>query len=112
MLKTGQNFGLKKTSPNELHTKIADFETSVGEAFDRHETAAKDRFDEWQERTKAIILPITGYHAAKAMDKYFAGTLPFGSPKARTDIPDAFIVEAILDLASQEPLFAVAADGA
>ena len=37
--------------------------------------------------------------ACRKLTKYFAGTLPFGSPKARTDIPDAFIVEAILDLA-------------
>ncbi len=46
------------------------------------------------------------------MDKYFAGTLPFCSVKARTDIPDAFIVETILDLASQGELFAVADDAA
>ena len=102
---------LKRTSPNDLHKKIADFEHCVGEAFNKHETAAKERFEEWQRRTGAVVVPISGDHAAKAMDKYFAGDLPFGSPKARTDIPDALIAEGIFELASQDPLFAVVADG-
>jgi len=49
--------------------------------------------------------------AARVMDRYFADTLPFGSVKARTDIPDAFIVETVLDLATEGQLFAVADDG-
>jgi len=45
------------------------------------------------------------------MDKYFAGTLPFKSEKARADMPDALVVEAILDLTSKGPIFALAHDG-
>jgi hypothetical protein len=102
---------LKKTGLNELHKKIADFETSVEKEFERHESLAKQRFAEWEKRTGAVILPPAADHATKVMDKYFAGTLPFSSEKARTDIPDAFVVEAILDLTSQGPIFALAHDG-
>jgi hypothetical protein len=102
---------LKKTGLTELHRKITDFETSVEEEFDRHETLAKQRFAEWEKRTGAVILPPAADHAAKVMDKYFAGTLPFKSEKARADLPDALLVEAILDLMSQGPMFALAHDG-
>jgi hypothetical protein len=102
---------LKKTGLSELHKKITGFETSVEEEFDRHESIAKQRFAEWEKRTGAIILPPAADHTARVMDKYFAGTLPFSSEKARTDIPDALIVEAIFDLTSQGPIFALAQDG-
>jgi hypothetical protein len=102
---------LKKIAPNELHKKIADFEICAREEFDRHEDIAKQRFSELQTLTGAVIMPPAADHAAKVMDKYFAGVLPFNSEKARTDIPDAFIVEAILDLTSEGPIFALAHDG-
>jgi hypothetical protein len=102
---------LKKTAPSELHKKIADFKTCVEEEFARHETLAKQRFGEWEKRIGATILQPAADHISRVIEKYFSGTLPFGSPKARTDIPDALIVEAMLDLTSQGPIFALAHDG-
>jgi PIN domain len=102
---------LKYNVPSDLHVIIAEFETRIAEEFDRLEAVAKQRFTEWQKRTGAKIVQPAADHAARVMHKYFAGTLPFGSVKARTDIPDAFIVETILDLASQGELLAVADDG-
>jgi hypothetical protein len=90
---------LKHNVPSNLHVTIAEFETRIAEEFDRLEGVAKRRFIEWRKRTGAKIVQPAADHAARVMDKYFAGTLPFGSIKARTDIPDAFIVETILDLA-------------
>ena len=102
---------LKHNVPSDLHVTIAEFETRIVDEFDQVEAGAKQRFTEWQTRTGATIVQPADDHAARVMDKYFAGPLPFGSAKARTDIPDAFIVETILDLASQGALFAVADDG-
>ncbi|MBL8295438.1 MAG: DUF4935 domain-containing protein [Bryobacterales bacterium] len=102
---------LKQNAPSHLHVTIAEFETHIEAEFNRHEAVAKQRFTEWQKRTGAKIVQPAADHAARVLDKYFAGTLPFGSVKARTDIPDAFIVETILGLASQGELFAVANDG-
>ena len=102
---------LKQNVPSHLHVTVAEFEQRIVGEFDKLEAAAKQRFAEWQKRTKATIVQPAADHAAKVMDKYFAGTLPFGSVKARTDIPDAFIVETILDRASHGQLFAVADDG-
>ena len=102
---------LRHNVPSNFHVTIADFETRIVEEFDRLEAVAKERFTEWQKRTGAKIVQPAADHAARVMDKYFAGTLPFGSVKARTDIPDAFIVETMLDLATEGQLFAVADDG-
>ena len=102
---------LKQNVPSDLHVTIGEFETRIEEEFDRLEAVAKQRFTEWQKRTGAIIVQPAADHTARVMNKYFAGTLPFASVKARADIPDAFIVETILDLGLQRELFAVAADG-
>jgi hypothetical protein len=102
---------LKSQAPNDLHPKIAEFGDHVRETFGRHEEGARDRFEAWKARSRAVIVPPGPDDATKVMDKYFAGTPPFGSIKARTDIPDAFIFEAIITLALKAPLFAVAADG-
>ena len=102
---------LKQNVPSDLHAVVSEFETRIAGEFDALEAAAKQRFNEWQARTEAIIVQPAADCAAKVMEEYFAGAPPFGSVKARTDIPDAFIVEAILDLGSKDPLFAVAEDG-
>ena len=107
-----QGFDFRRWRGHEFpgdHIRNQDFDVPfLGRAL---EAAAKQRFNEWQTRTGAVIVQPAADHAAKVMEKYFAGAPPFGSVKARTDIPDAFIVESILDLASQDPLFAVAEDG-
>jgi hypothetical protein len=102
---------VKQNVARELHAAIADFEKRIAEEFDKIEAAAKLRFAEWQERTGAIIVHPAADHAAKVMEKYFAGIPPFALPKSRQDIPDAFIVEAIVDLALQGPIFAAVEDG-
>ena len=96
---------LKQNVQNDLHATIAEFETRIADEFDKLETTAKLRFADWQTRTGAVIVHPGPEHAKKVMEKYFAGALPFGSIKARTDIPDAFIVETILELAAEDPLF-------
>ncbi len=49
---------------------------------------------------------------AAAMHAYFAGNAPFGSKRARDDLPDAFIFEVIRGFASKtEGTHAVVADG-
>ena len=101
---------LKQNVPKDLHVPIAEFQTRIADEFDKLESDAKQRFTEWQTRTGATIVNPGSDHAMKVMAKYFAGVLPFGSVKARADIPDAFIVEAILDLASKGQLFAIAKD--
>jgi hypothetical protein len=102
---------LKQNLPNDLHPRLSEFESSIAEEFDNLELTAKQRFQQWQERTGAIIIEPTGDHAKNVMDRYFKGQLPFGSPKARVDIPDAFIVEAIIGAAADDELFAVTRDG-
>ena len=64
------------------------------------------------EQLNPNILPIKGEHARDAFEKYFCGDAPYGSVKARDDIPDAFILESVRDIEipEDERIFAVIGD--
>ena len=78
------------------------------------ESAASDYnvlFESWLKEAGACILPMSGVHARRAFDHYFAGTGTFERTKARQDIPDALIAEAIFERAKDvEYGFFVCAD--
>jgi hypothetical protein len=102
---------LKQSFPTDLHSAINEFESRISKAFDNLDASAKQRFDELKKRTGARIVEPSADHATTVFNKYFNGLPPFGSAKARTDIPDAFIVEAIAGFATEGDLFAIAQDG-
>ena len=64
------------------------------------------------EQLNPNILAIKGEHARDAFEKYFRGDAPYGSLKARDDIPDAFILESVhdIELSEDERIFAVIGD--
>lgn len=66
----------------------------------------------WAESIGGKRLPLTEQDALAAMEAYFFGKLPLTQPKDRKDIPDAFIFQNILQLATQAvPLSVIAEDG-
>lgn len=68
-------------------------------------------FGKWAEQLSATIHPIVESHGARVVEAYFAGTPPFRDPKRRDDFPDAFLWQAVLDLAaSHTPLFVISSD--
>ena len=105
---------LRRALPTNLHSILSDFEGRIATEFDTLEASARRLFDEWRNRTHATIVNPSPDQASKVFAKYFAGDPPFKSAKARQDIPDAFIVEAALDLAldltAGRSLFAVSND--
>jgi hypothetical protein len=62
---------------------------------------ARKRFDELVGCLRAKIVPIKEGHTKQVFEKYFGGYLPFGSPKNRDDIPDAFIYQCALSLSDE-----------
>ena len=60
----------------------------------------KNKYEAWIASAQAEILPLTIQQANAAWDAYFAGTPPFRHPKSRTDLPDAFAFQALLELAA------------
>jgi hypothetical protein len=75
------------------------------------ESFAEDEFAQWTRRVSAVVHPIGESHGGRVVDAYFAGTPPFREPKRRDDFPDAFLWQAILDLAgSYNPLYVVSSD--
>jgi rRNA-processing protein FCF1 len=69
-------------------------------------------FKEWADECHAEALSIRPKHGNRVMDDYFDGNPPFSSPKHRDDIPDSFIFQSIVDLASgHETVYVIANDG-
>ncbi len=97
-------------TPEDLHDTIAGFKLGIRNGFEELQKTAQARFDQWIARTGATILPVAPGHGDRVMKRYFAGEPPFRRPKFRDDIPDAFIVETILDLAATGSLFVVVGD--
>jgi hypothetical protein len=68
-------------------------------------------FKEWLLACNAVEHPTQPEHAARLTEAYFIGEAPFSKAKSRTDIPDAFIWQSILDiLKMHESLHLVVAD--
>jgi PIN domain len=61
----------------------------------------KNKYEAWIAAAQAEILPLTVQQADGAWDAYFAGKPPFRQPKSRTDLPDAFAFQALLELAAR-----------
>ena len=62
----------------------------------------EQQFTRWIKVSKAIVHNIKENHAGKVFEKYFKGAKPFSQQKNRSDIPDAFIYEAIKDISQSE----------
>ncbi len=61
---------------------------------------ARSRFRHWLEMSQAERLPLKHEQTERVFKAYFAGELPFDRPKNREHLPDAFIYNAVLELAS------------
>jgi len=70
-------------------------------------------FDGWLSRSTAQVHSVADDHGASVLDKYFMGLPPFTKIKSRNDFPDAFIWEAIVDVAKTTgTLIIISNDGA
>ncbi|MBU0606450.1 MAG: DUF4935 domain-containing protein [Armatimonadetes bacterium] len=59
----------------------------------------------WQSTIEGLGLsvePLAADHAQRVLDGYFEGAPPFAKPRARDDIPDAFIFECARDLLASD----------
>lgn len=74
--------------------------------------AAAKEFSDWGRSISAVEHPLDPSHGGKMLDAYFGGAAPFKQKKNRNDIPDAFVWQAIEDLARvHNPLYVVSGDG-
>lgn len=74
-------------------------------------TEVKESLPTWASAIGAIRHTITSAQALAAMEAYFLGSPPLKSPKTREDIPDSFIFQTVLELASTPvPLVVIAED--
>lgn len=74
---------------------------------------AKRKMDQFITEQRIHVAPLEGADTEEMWQRYFAGEPPFGSVKARQDIPDAFIYAAAQRIAGQMgswKLHCVAAD--
>lgn len=101
---------LRDAFPNSLRPRIDTLNKNVKDLIESSESEAASAFNLWMERVKGRVITPGSEHAQRIIAKYFDGILPFGAKKARTDFPDAFIAEVILDLAVDDKVFLVTSD--
>jgi hypothetical protein len=66
----------------------------------------------WAATVGAVRHAISEANAKAAFEAYFLGTSPLTSPKVRSDIPDSFIFQTIVDLSkTSTQLFVISSDG-
>lgn len=87
---------LNKKIPNTdllggLSSEIESLETKRGHI--------EKEFDDWLTYYGVQIHTVSDHHGASVIDKYFTGQPPFSQLKSRKDFPDAFIWEAVADVA-------------
>jgi hypothetical protein len=69
-------------------------------------------FADWENSTKAVLIPFDNQSIGQLFDGYFSGRGPFRKPKARDDIPDAVISACIEKIAAEQPCtYVVVKDG-
>jgi hypothetical protein len=102
--------GIRSVFPKKFTSRIDALKKDFKELSKSLEFEARSTFDQWMQRVNGRVINPGGDHAQRILTKYFDGSLPFGSRKARTDFPDAFIAEIILDLAVNQELFFVTFD--
>lgn len=64
-------------------------------------------FRRWLNSTEVVVHPIGAQHTERVFEAYFSGSAPFSQKKNRADIPDAFIWQAIAELAASAPVLFV-----
>lgn len=101
---------LRRLVPEDVQTRVSAFESDLGNDFTKILETTASIFDNWIKRAGAQIVPVADRHGRKVLDRYFDGELPFRTVKARQDLPDAFVLEAVIDLAEDGPLLAIISD--
>lgn len=100
----------RRAMPDEFAQTIESFDDDVSTQIQEIEAAAESVFNAWVARTGAEIVGAGADHAQRVLEKYFEGQPPFKTRKSRGDFPDAFIVEILAELASNEPLLVATGD--
>ena len=100
-----EQLGKLNSSLNALHKKIPSAELLAGvkrevESLKKKRNEFSREFDAWLSKLGATVHQVADRHGRTVVDKYFAGSPPFSQIKARKDFPDAFIWEAVADVAS------------
>jgi hypothetical protein len=101
---------LRHYVPEDAQARVSAFESDLVADFKTIQETVASRFGHWVKRTGAQIIPVADQHGRKVLDRYFSGEVPFRTAKARQDLPDAFVLEAIMDLAQDGPLLALISD--
>ena len=92
--------------------------TAAGAAIERTaasiETISHQALERLLQQLQTEVIPIANEHGSRVAAAYFKGSSPFAGVKSRKDFPDAFVYEAVADLAGPDPadhVVVVTADG-
>ena len=72
----------------------------------------QQQFDEFIQRTRAEIIDTSALPAGPVLEKYFASEPPFGTGDKKSEFPDAFVVNSLVEWTKKnaEPLYVISGD--
>ena len=85
----------------------------IGELEKFSEAALESNGKLWEDFiyfSRATIWKLNSHHTGAVFESYFEGAAPFSSVKSRKDIPDAFIFNALKELASDDKITFICED--
>jgi hypothetical protein len=93
---------LRRLSPPNLEAKFEGLGQLLSAHAARLKAALRRRIQKWISECNVLVLPVRSHHADQVIAAYFQGSAPFKRAKNRDDFPDAFIWQALIDLAADE----------
>lgn len=92
---------LKKRLPEDIRDQLSELMESIPGIKEETEEFVRNEFSSWCASMKAVLPEIAVDHGKRVADRYFSGAVPCKAKKAREDIPDGFIWEAVLDIRNE-----------
>ncbi len=83
---------------DDLSEKVRQLRVAVEELQPQLASYAEREFKTWSFQIRAVSHPVEPVHGISVLESYFDGQAPFREPRAREDIPDAFIYQVLLAL--------------
>lgn len=97
-IKKGIKSLIHKKIPDNLITELNKIDKQVDKHQEKTQSWLHDEFIDWCNKNHAKRYKIDPTHTERVLDAYFKGNAPYKNKKKRSDIPDSFIFETVIDL--------------
>lgn len=97
----------KKQLSTDILTKLNSLKNELNDKTEEILSEVENEFVTWADDMNANRYPLCREQALNALEAYFKGNPPLKTPKIREDIPDSFLVQAIINLQAEKEIMHV-----